>query len=164
MNKGKIWVTLALAAFLATACGMMRPRMLHHGWTWDGVFRVMPNSVFEPVAQAKEATLQPAEKASLPATSQHEELSLVGPWRYRPDPEAKGETEGWSGPGFDDSGWKKMPCPNNFSIDDPSLKDFYKPVWFRRVLNCLRALTGKSSGWCLKAWIISPRSGSTASF
>ena len=143
MKKRLIWVSLLLAAFVFTACGLMRPRMLHRGWVWDGVFRVMPNSIFAPVAKAREAALEPADQTSLPANSQHEELSLVGPWRYQPDPQEKGEAEGWSAPGLDDSGWKTMAVPNNFSIDDLSLKNFYQPVWFRRSFELPASMSGK---------------------
>jgi len=143
MKKGWILISLTLAAFLLTACGLLRPRMLHRGWTWDGVFRVMPNSIFEPVAQAKKTAAEPSDRNTLAAASRHEELSLVGPWRYRPDPEEKGEAESWSAESFDDSGWKTMAVPNNFSIDDRSLKNFYQPVWFRRSFELPASMSGK---------------------
>ena len=143
MKKVLILLSVGLLVLLTAACGVFRPRMLRHVPPWDGVFRVMPHSIFEPVAQAKEAALQAADPAPLPANSQHEELSLVGPWRYQPDAQEKGEAEGWSAAAFDDSGWKTMAVPNNFSIDDLALKNFYQPVWFRRSFELPATMSGK---------------------
>jgi len=134
---------IALAVIALAGCGVMRPRLLHHGWQWDGVFRVMPNSLFEPVAKAKEVSVAPTADAAVPAASRHEEFSLNGLWRYRPDAEERGEAEAWFGPSFDDSGWKTMAVPNNFSIDDLSLKNFFQPVWFRRSFEVPASMSGK---------------------
>ena len=129
-NRLAVWALMAFVISLS-ACAIITPRPLRKPWQWDGVFRVMPNSVFEPVAKAKPASTSPAAVSSLPVAADHEELSLSGVWRYSPDKAEKGESEKWFAPELDDSSWKTMPVPSNFVIEDSSLAEFYKPIWFR---------------------------------
>ena len=137
-------VLLLCAVFLAGACALITPRPLNKGWQWDGVLKVMPNSFFEPVARAVEISAEAVSPVALPGPSLREELSLVGTWRYRPDGEGKGETEKWFAADFDDSSWKTMPVPNNFSIDDPELINFYQPVWFRKTFEPPEDFAGRN--------------------
>ena len=95
------------------------------------------------MAGAKEI---PADSAAAvaPGVSLRAEMSLDGDWRYAPDAGEKGESAKWFAPEFDDSSWKTMKVPNNYSIDDLSLKDFYKPVWFRKTFELPKGFDGKN--------------------
>jgi beta-mannosidase len=142
MRKLVIVILVGLAAAVL-GCGLITPRALRKGWQWDGVPRVMPNSFFAPVAAAREVTAQPAPGGAMPAGTDREELSLDGTWRYQPDAQEQGESAGWAGPGLDDSGWKTMPVPSNFVLEDHALANFYGPVWFRTSFTPPATFTGK---------------------
>jgi beta-mannosidase len=138
-----VLITLVAATLLGAAgCAIIQPRRLRPNWVWDGTPRTMPNSMFEPVARAREVEAEPATPSPSPG-SLREELILDGPWQYRPDPEEKGERDGWFASGLDLSAWKTMAVPNNFTIDDPALKSFYRPVWFRRAFVVPASFAGK---------------------
>ena len=134
---------LPLAAIALLGCSVYKPGWLRPNWKWDGVPRVMPNSSFAPVADAQAARAEIVSPLPLPASSLREEISLDGPWRYQPDPQPAGEAEQWFSPEYDDQAWKTMAVPNNFSIADVSLKNFYQPVWFRRSFDLPASFTGK---------------------
>jgi len=144
MKKSFLAAFLVSMIFIEVSCALVTPRALRKGWNWDGVFRVMPNSIFEPVARAKDAGGEFVTAAPAPGASLREEMSLDGAWRYFADAGEKGETEKWFAPGFNDSSWKTMKVPNNYSIDDFSLKNFYGPVWFRRGFTLPESFEGKN--------------------
>jgi beta-mannosidase len=143
MKRKVLGLLVGIMVSGSIGCSIVKPRLLRPNWEWDGVLRVMPNSIFEPVARAKEAAGESLKDVSVPASSMHEELSLDGAWRYKPDPDERGEQERWFFPEFDDSSWKTMPVPNNYMIDDPSLRVFFKPVWFRRSFELPASVSGK---------------------
>lgn len=98
-------------------------------------FPVMPNSVFQPLVSAVPVPTSPSGPVAIEGlVHQHGSYPLIGVWKYKADPAAAGESDSvpWYSPSLDDSGWATMPVPSNYSIEDPSLADFYKPVWFRR--------------------------------
>ena len=137
-------LVLGAMVFCISACAIVAPLSLRKDWKWDGVLRVMPNSIFEPVAKARPADAQPGPVAAMPSVTMREELSLDGVWRYCPDAQTKGERENWFAPDFNDSSWKTMRVPNNFTIDDTSLKNFYKPVWFRTSFDLPASFSNKN--------------------
>ncbi len=142
MKKWAVGLVGLLA--IINSCALITPRPLRPGWKWDGSLRVMPNSIFTPLTQAKEVPAQSAGATAMPSVRLREEISLEGAWQYKPDAEEKGEAGQWFAPGFDDSGWKTMPVPNNFSIDDPALINFYQGVWFRKTLELPESFAGKN--------------------
>ena len=143
--KNRLSIALVVAVILSlSACALVTPMPLRKGWQWDGVPRVMPNSIFEPVAKARETAAQPVNAVPMPSASMREEMPLTGAWRYQPDADEKGEPGKWFAPEFNDSAWKAMQVPNNYSIDDLSLKSFYKPVWFRRSFDAPASFEGKN--------------------
>lgn len=144
MKRNIIGVLIGAVVAGSIGCSIVTIRPLRPNWEWDGVLKVMPNSIFEPVATAGQATAGPASGISVPAGSMREELSLDGAWRYKPDPDESGEQEEWFSADFDDASWKTMRVPNNFMIDDPALRAFFKPVWFRRSFEVPRSFSGKS--------------------
>ena len=140
-------IKIFLGAIILTgfsACAVIQPRALNPGWKWDGVPRVMPNSIFEPVARARSADAQPVPAMAVPKAGLRDEMSLDGAWRYLPDPSEKGEAEKWFAPELNDSSWKTMKVPSNFVLEDNSLSTFYKPVWFRRTFDAPGSFAGKN--------------------
>jgi beta-mannosidase len=96
------------------------------------IYPVMPNSIFSPLLEAKEAQPIPTSGHPRGRKHRHKEVLLNGTWKFRPDPEEEGEKEGWYLPEVSDAGWGEIEIPSNF-VDRPELQNFYKPVWFRTV-------------------------------
>jgi len=133
----------AVLLVVLSGCALIGVGIPKKNWVWDGKPAVMPNSIFEPVARAREARGEEVADFQLPVSSASVWLNLDGPWHYRPDPKSSGESDGWQKPGLDDASWKTMPVPSNFSIQDQELKSFYAPVWFRRSFTVPASFAGK---------------------
>jgi len=106
-------------------------------------YPVMENSIFAPIVSAKDAVAQAADIKMPQLAYQREELLLNGKWRYAPDENDEGESRGWHTANFNDASWKEMNVPSNFGVEDNSLWNFTKPVWFRCSFAAPQSMNGK---------------------
>jgi len=94
------------------------------------MYPVPPPSIFAPLAKAREVEGVSVQGSEV-KNHLHKTLELNGRWKFKPDPEEKGEERGWFYPEFSDTDWEEMEVPSNF-VDRCELQNFYKPVWFRK--------------------------------
>ncbi len=62
----------------------------------------------------------------------HFRLSLNGPWRFKPDPEDKGDLEKWWEADHEDSQWFMHPVPGVWNVQKPEWLDYMGAGWYRR--------------------------------
>lgn len=106
---------------------------------------VSPYSIFKPLTQAKPAKITtvklPVDLSRL--KFQHEEISLNGIWKYKPDPQATGEKQKWYSVNYDDSSWNEFPIPGQWAVENKAMFNYAGKVWFRYRFNLLLSLREK---------------------
>jgi len=61
----------------------------------------------------------------------HEVISLSGTWLFRTDPENRGESSGWHGPGALGEGWEEVSVPSTWQISEKTA-DYMGLACYRR--------------------------------
>jgi beta-galactosidase len=83
-------------------------------------------------------------KAGRPAAGVggHEVVALSGTWLFRTDPENRGESSGWPGPGALGEGWEEVAVPSTWQVFEKTA-DYMGPAWYRRDFDVPAAWNGR---------------------
>ncbi len=90
----------------------------------------------------------------------HEILDLSGIWKFQPDPGARGKSEGWYEPDYDDSGWFDHPIPGVWQAQKDEWVEYIGHGWYRRSFNVPEGLRARfnrlvldGAGFQTRVWL-----------
>jgi Glycosyl hydrolases family 2, TIM barrel domain/Glycosyl hydrolases family 2, sugar binding domain/Glycosyl hydrolases family 2 len=69
-------------------------------------------------------------------------VPLDGVWRFRLDPQDRGEAAGWAAPEAAEDGWDKVAVPSTWQVA-PKTVDYLGPAWYRREFTAAEAWRGR---------------------
>jgi len=72
----------------------------------------------------------------------HEVVALSGTWRFRTDPDNRGESSGWPGPGAVGEGWEEVAVPSTWQVSEKTA-EYMGPAWYRREFDVPAAWKGR---------------------
>jgi beta-galactosidase len=72
----------------------------------------------------------------------HEVVALSGTWHFRTDPDNRGESSGWPGPGAVGEGWREVAVPSTWQVSEKTA-EYMGPAWYRRDFDAPAAWKGR---------------------
>jgi len=86
--------------------------------------------------------VNPKEGRSAAGVCGHEVVALSGTWRFRTDPDNRGESSGWPGPGAVGEGWEEVAVPSTWQVSEKTA-EYMGPAWYRREFDVPAAWKGR---------------------
>jgi len=89
-----------------------------------------------PLVAGSASDAEPAPAAA--GYSEDDSLSLNGLWRFRFDPDGRGESDGWAHPDAPAGGWREVRVPHTWQVE-PENTEYRGLAWYRRTFDAPQA-------------------------
>jgi beta-glucuronidase len=89
-----------------------------------------------PLVAVSASDAEPAPAAA--GYSEDDSLSLNGLWRFRFDPDGRGESDGWAHPDAPAGGWREVRVPHTWQVE-PENTEYRGLAWYRRTFDAPQA-------------------------